>query len=185
MQKNQVTCPEWYSCKVVRCSSAVPTCGQSPPHALRLETSRTRDSVGMGVGWGWRVEGVVMWWALVMVIYFQMILLMSLRWRPCTLLGCLWSFISSLDDWCFFLSSPCDSLFPGLLSSFWSVTCTLHTVIMFTEKRSPQTSHLLLTSPPCLPSGHFGRSSDAESSLPSPQGYLSACSCLSSQFSSL
>lgn len=69
----------------------------------------------------------------------------------------------------FFRSSPCDSLFPGLLSSFWSVTCTLPNMIMFTEKLSPQTSHLLLSSPPCLPSGHFGWSSDAESPLSSPR----------------
>lgn len=183
MQKNQVTCPEWYSCKVVRCSSAVPTCGQSPPHALRLEISRTRDSVGMGVGWGWRVEGVVMWWALVMVIYFQMILLMSLRWRPCTLLGCL-LVIHFLFRWLMFFSFLSLWLTFSRLAIFFLI-CDLHAVIMFTEKLSPQTSHLLLTSPPCLPSGHFGRSSDAESSLPSPQGYLSACSCLSSQFSSL
>lgn len=124
MQKNQVTCPEWYSCKVVRCSSAVPTCGQSPPHALRLEISRTRDSVGMGVGWGWRVEGVVMWWALVMVIYFQMILLMSLRWRPCTLLGCL-LVIHFLFRWLMFFSFLSLWLTFSRLAIFFLI-CDLH-----------------------------------------------------------
>lgn len=57
MQKNQVTCPEWYSYKVVGGSCVIPMCGQFPPHALRLKTSRTRDSAGMGKGGGGGKKG--------------------------------------------------------------------------------------------------------------------------------